>query len=257
MILSDHRSKGKRRLNEGHAAGLTSPCPSLRSDARKGGEGVSAGQLKVGMNFGQLQKELDKMKGQSETALRRIVADARSRVPGWVATEVSGVYNIKKAEITPEKAGTGKKPAGSIKVQGDTVDSLQIVYRGRLLTPTHFGMTPKAPKDSYTLKAEIIRGNKAVLGQKKKLTKKQRANIGRNFTHQGTKNSPKSPIMLMRANGGQYLPFQRKSQNRNDLEAIKTISVPQMVSSDRTRDRINQAINEGLQKRVEHHLKNL
>lgn len=211
--------------------------------------------IKAGMtNYKQAIKELNAIKGKSETVLKRVASDARTRVPGWIATEVSQVYNIKKAEITPAKAGSGKKTAGSIKVQGDTVETMQIVYRGRLLTPTHFGMTPKAPRESYTLKAEILKGNKATLGRVKKPTKKQRANIGKNFRRQGTHNSPRSPIMLM-PTGGTYIPFQRKSQKRNELEVIKTISVPQMVSSDRTRERITEAINTGLAKRIEHHMK--
>lgn len=76
--------------------------------------------------------------------------------------EVTKVHGIKKAEITPGKKGTGKKLAGQIQLRGETVDTAQIVYTGRLLTPTHFNMTPKSPPDGkgYTLKAEIIKGNR-------------------------------------------------------------------------------------------------
>ena len=181
-------------------------------------------------------------------------------MPGWVASEVTQVYNIKKSEITPAKVGQSKKSAGSISVRGETIDGLEIVYRGRVLTPTHFGMTPKAPRDSYTLKAEIIKGRKTVLGQKKKLTKKQRKALGKNFRRQGTRSSDHSPIMLMPTGAGnadktQYIPFQRKSTRRSDIEAIKTVSLPQMVSSDRTSEAINTAINEGMQKRLEQHMK--
>ena len=55
--------------------------------------------------------------------------------------------------------------------------------------------------------------------------------------------------------GTNYIPFQRKSVRRNDVEAIKTVSLPQMVSSERTHDGIQTAINEGLSKRLEHHMK--
>ena len=199
-------------------------------------------------------REIEKLKSKSETVLKRLTSDAKNRVPGWVATEVAKTYNIKKSEITPDKTGTGKKMAGSVRVQGDTVSSLQIVYRGRVLTPVHFGMTPKAPKESYTLKAEIIKGNKVTLGQKKKLTKKQRQNIGKNFRRQGTRNSQRSPIMLM-PTGSSYVPFQRKSTDRKDIEVIRTLSMPQMITSDRTRDNINQAINDGLEKRLIQHMK--
>lgn len=55
--------------------------------------------------------------------------------------------------------------------------------------------------------------------------------------------------------GGGSIPFQRKSPNRKDLEVIKTVSLPQMVSSDRTKDNIERAINEGLGKRLQQNLK--
>ena len=39
------------------------------------------------------------------------------------------------------------------------------------------------------------------------------------------------------------------------IEAVKTVSLPQMVSSERTHERIQAAINEGLGKRLDHHMK--
>lgn len=210
--------------------------------------------------YRQTIKELESLKGKSERVIKRLIADAQTRVPSWVASEVTQVYNIKKSEITPAKEGKSKKSAGSISVRGETVDGLEIVYRGRVLTPTHFGLTPKAPRGTYTLKAEIIKGHKTVLGQKKKLTKKQRAAMGKNFRRQGTKSSDHSPIMLMgtgntKEGGTDYIPFQRKSQRRDDIKAIKTVSLPQMVSSERTQENIYRAINEGMEKRLAQHMK--
>lgn len=211
-------------------------------------------------SYKQTVKALESLQDKSEKVVKRLVSDAKKRVPGWVASEVTKVYNIKKSEITPAKAGKSKKTAGSVRVNGQTIDGLEIVYRGRPLTPTHFGMTPKAPKAAYTLKAEIIKGQKKVMGQKKKLTKKQRAALGKNFRRQGTQTSNHSPIMLMPTGANsiektQYIPFQRVSADRKDVKAIKTVSLPQMVSSERTRDDINQAINENLGKRMAQHMK--
>lgn len=211
-------------------------------------------------NYRQTVKALEDLERKSEKMVRRVVSDMKSRAPGWIASEVTKIYNIKKSEITPAKVGKAKRTAGSVKVTGDTVDTLQIVYRGRPLTPTHFGMTPKAPRDTYTLKAEIVKGNKAVLGKKKKLTKKQRAALGKNFRRQGTRSSDHSPIMLMRtgaksADGTQYIPFQRKSTRRDDIQAIKTVSLPQMVSNDRVSEAIQQALHDGMEKRMAQHRK--
>lgn len=211
-------------------------------------------------NYKQTIKAMEALQGKSEKVLKRLVSDAKTRVPGWVASEVAQVYNIKKSEITPAKAGKSKKTAGSVRVNGETVSGLEIVYRGRVLTPTHFGMTPKAPKKTYTLKVEVFKGQKETWGKKKKLTKKQRAALAKNFHREGTQTSDHSPIMLMptgvgSAEGTQFIPFQRKSPDRDDVKAIKTVSLPQMVSSERTSESINQAINEGLQKRMAQHVK--
>ena len=121
-------------------------------------------------------------------------------------------------------------------------------------------MTPKAPgPNAYTLKASIIKGQKATLGKVKKLTKKQRAALGANFRREGTQNSDHSPIMLMhtgntKEGGTSYIPFQRKSTDRNDIKAIKTVSLPQMVSGNRTHAGITKTINDNLGKRLDHYM---
>lgn len=200
-------------------------------------------------DYDALKKQLDDMKKAPKAVMTHLTADARKRVPGWVATEVAKTYGVKKGEIT-------SGALGSVKVTGESFDKIKITYTGRVLTPTHFGMTPKVPKagGSYTLKASIIRGKRSTLGSVKKLTKKQRKELGKNFTRSGTQNSSHSPIMLMRT-GGTYIPFQRKSTNRKDVEAIKTLSMPQMVSSDRTHKDITDAIGDGLSKRLDHYMK--
>ena len=201
-------------------------------------------------NYQVLKKTLDDKKKAPQKVMKALASDARKRVPGWVATEVTNVYGVKKSEIT------GKK-IGGVKVQGSDVKNMKVIYTGRLLTHTHFSMSPKAPKEggSYTLKATVLKGQRKTLGNVKKLTKAQRAALAKNFTGSGSKSSNKSPIMLMRANGGQYLPFQRKSANRKDIDVVKTLSLPQMVSSERTAGNIQQAINDGLEKRMDHHMK--
>ena len=200
-------------------------------------------------DFNILQKKLDDIQKAPKKVIERTLSDMRKRAPGWVASEIVQVYGVKKGEISSGKIG-------SVKVMGNDIKSMKIRYRGRVLTPTHFGMTPKAPgQNAYTLKASILKSQKATLGKVKKLTKKQRKALGKNFTRSGTQNSDHSPIMLMRAGGTTYIPFQRKSRKRNDVEAIKTLSLPQMISSMRTQPQIQKAINEGLEKRLSQHMK--
>ena len=202
--------------------------------------------ISVKTNFDQVYKELGQMRKASENVIKQTVKDFKKDAPKWIADEVMKEYNIKKSEITP---GRGKK-AGSIGAQGRTLDSAAVVYKGRVLTPIRFGMKPKKPLKSgyYTLTATILKGKEKTLGKVKKLTKKQRANIGRNFTHQSTRSSEKSPIMLMSKGGANYIPFQRQSRNREDLKAIKTLSVPQMVTNEKVEKNIADAIDEKLGK---------
>ena len=207
-------------------------------------------------------KALEAIQKKSEKALRNLASDARTRVPGWIATEVTKIYNIQKPEITPTKIDKGKKSAGSISVRGETIATMRIVYSGRVLTPTHFGMIPKAPKQSYTLKGEVFRGRKKVWGVKKKLTRKQGKALAKNFRGKGTQNSERSPIMLMPTGTSDssktgFVPFQRMSSDRNDIEVKRTVSLPQMVSSRYAKRGISKAISEGLSKRMDHHAKML
>lgn len=203
------------------------------------------------VNFKQVTSDLDKIwKKAPRTVLDRTLSDVRKRAPSWIGQEVAAQYGIKKSEV-----GDGK--TSKLKIEGNKLPDVTLKYSGRVLTPTHFNMTPKAPKPgggSYTLKASIFKGKRTTLGKVKKLTKKQRAALGKNFRKEGTQNSDHSPIMLM-APKGKYLPFQRKSTRRNDVDIIKTLSVPQMISSERVKPNIQKALDEKLGKRLDHHLK--
>ena len=221
----------------------------------KRGEIIMSGVTCQIKNYKALRKQIEDMKKAPRAVMKAMTSDAKKRVPPWVAAEVSKVYGVKKSEISGGDLG-------KVQVKGDSLDEVKITYTGRVLTPTHFGMNPTAPKigGSYTLKATIIRGQRTSLGKVKKLTKKQRAELSKNFTRSGTRNSKRSPIMLMRTGntkegGTNYIPFQRVSPNRKDVVAIKTISLPQMVSSERTEQAIQNAISEGLGKRLDHHMK--
>ena len=197
-----------------------------------------------------LKKKIDEKKKAPEKVMKKLTADAKKRVPGWVATEVTKEYGVKKSEITGEKLGR-------VTPKGTNFKEVRVVYTGRMLTHTHFSMAPKAPNTggAYTLKATIVKGQRTTLGKVKKLTKKQQKNLAKNFTRSGEQNSDHSPIMLMRANGGQYLPFQRVSHNRDDIVVRKAISLPQMVDSERTEEGIRRAISEGIGKRLDHYMK--
>ena len=216
--------------------------------------------------FKKLKKKMDKIKKAPEKIQKNIISDFKSNAPSKIADKVVEVYNISKKEITPsskEKGISAKRvKAGSITANGKTIASVSLVYTGRTLTPSHFTMKPKKPsRGAYILRVKIINANgEKVLGRIKKLTKKQRKNIGRNYKHQGTRNSPNSPNMLMgtgakSAEKVSYIPFQRVSQERTDLEAVRTLSMPQMVSNEKVQKGIDKELSKYIKGRTEHHIK--
>lgn len=203
-----------------------------------------------------VQQSVRQLRGRSERVVERTIKDAKQRVPGWVATEVAKQYGVDKKEIIGNKIG-------SMRISGSTMQDLRFTYKGRRLTPTHFKMSPTEPTGGrYTLKATIIKGQRSTFGRVKKLTKKQRKALGRNFKGMNPRTSDHSPIMLMHtgnahAGGTDYIPFQRKSTSRTDVHPIKTISLPQMITNEKVAPNIYKAIDEKLGKRLEHHLQQM
>ena len=208
------------------------------------------------LRLNMVRARMRQIQQDSERALQNTIKDANRRVPGWVATEVAKQYGVSKKQITGNELG-------SMRITGSTMQDLKFTYKGRRLTPTHFKMSPTKPTSkSYTLKATIIRGQQSALGQVKRLTKKQRKMLGRNFQAMNPKVSDHSPIMLMHtgnahAGGTDYIPFQRKSTRRNDIHPIKTISLPQMITNEKVVAGIYQAIDEKLGERLNHHLQRM
>lgn len=180
-----------------------------------------------------IEKELGKMSAQSEKVLRATGSDMKSRIPGYVAQEVVKTYGIKKSEINPSKKSP-RKLAGRISVRGETVSEVTVVYSGRTLTPVHFSMTPKKPDQ---------KGKRVARRKKIKATVKK-----------GQQKVLHSQAFLGSNRGGGYIPFRRTGKAQYPIEAIKTLSLPQMVDGDGVRDRIEERINVELEKRLAHNM---
>lgn len=210
-----------------------------------------AGSVSVQLaNLRQLAADVQAIEAGGRKAITSTVKDVKARAPGWIAQEVTAIYNIKKGEITPSSGGKPKKMAGSIRITGETIEELTLTYKGRLLTPVHFGMTPKAPPKgkSYTLKVQVLKGSKKVLGRYK------------NTRTPGGPFSQRSHNILMgtgntKEGGTNWIPFQRMSKTRTDIKKVTTISVPQMITSDRTNEAIMLRLNTETAKRLDHHMK--
>ena len=182
----------------------------------------------------------------SSEVFDRTLKDMRSRAPGKVADAVRNVYNIKKSEIVPSKQDDKTKKAGTIKVKGDELMSLSLIYEGRALTPLHFGMTPKARPDKkkYKVSAKIKKGKKTVF----------------------TPSNPEGGVFLAPnpKKPSQILPWERNSGKRYDISPIKTMSLPQMVGPNpetgeggnpEVIKQIGDSLTELLDKRFNYHMK--
>ena len=202
----------------------------------------------------QVQKELKRLSTAAEKTVNDTAREFRQRAPGWIETEVRKQYAISKGDLVNNRLG-------EMKITGDGKQST-VIYTGERLSPVHFGMKLTTPPGSpYKLKAKITGKKLETLGQVKKLTKKQKQNIGRNFTHQSTRTSQMSPYMLMhtgnkKENGVNYIPFQRTSTRKADIHPFRTLSMPQMMSHDghTLKPEINEVVQEKLEKRLNHYL---
>lgn len=176
-------------------------------------------------------KELKGMEAKSKKVINRTVGDFKTRGPGWVSQEIVKEYNIKKKEISSSLSE--KKNVGTIKVSGTSLDNIQLIYRGRLLTPTHFQMKPTtrpAKGRAYSVTAEVKKSS----GRKALSSKAFLANSG--------------------AAGTTQIPFQRTTDARLPIQSIKTLSIPQMITNKTVTENINERISTELKKRLAHHV---
>ena len=183
-------------------------------------------------NFAKMVDNLKGLNKDIDKAISRTISDCKTRAPAQVTKAVTAVYGIKSGEVTAagKAAKGGAKSVGSIKVHGVSVDSVQLTYNGRLLTPTHFSMTPKKRPEAgkkYTVKAAIKKGQKKVLG------------TGVFLAHSGSV-------------GTIEIPFERTTKKRYPIEAVKTVSIPQMITNETVSTDIKARIDELLVKRLEH-----
>lgn len=204
-------------------------------------------------NFAGLREQLQGMDEAAERAVKRTVSDFKSRAPAWISQAVTETYGIKKAEVKDAISGT--KKAGKINVGGVAVDNVAIEYSGRPLTPTHFKMKPtkvpaKREKDfrrvpgagvgegggdvamvkapaPYTVTAEVFKGKRKALG---------------------------SDVFLGTNKGTGMIPYQRTGDGRTPIKSVKSTSVPQMITNPEVAEQIQKNIDEGLSKRLQHHV---
>lgn len=204
-------------------------------------------------NFAGLREQLQGMDEAAERAVKRTVSDFKSRAPGWISSAVVEHYAIKKADVKDAISGT--KKLGKVNIGGVAVDNVAIEYQGRPLTPTHFKMKPtkvpaKRAKDFKRVPgAGVGQGGSDVAMVKPPAPYSITAEIKK-----GKRVKLSDAAFLGTNRGTGMIPFQRTRDTRLPVEALRTVSVPQMVTNPDVAEKIQENIDEGLTKRLQHHV---
>lgn len=213
----------------------------------------------INFNIQDCIDDLNKMGDDAKKVIQSTMNDIRNENRGmaWIRKGIRIRYNISASDLKGNKVG-------KTRIKGDDLGELSFTFSGRRLTPARFGMKPTVPSKTYTVTAEIRKGKRQKVGEKKALTKAQKTNIGRNWKHQSTRNSPRSPYMLMytgarRYDGIAYVLLRDKGQPRTfkKAKALITISYPQMITKGEDgamRQEVATVFNEGVEKRFNHYL---
>ena len=187
-------------------------------------------------NFKTLSQQIEAQNANMQKVIDRTISDCKQRAPAQITKAVTAVYNIKSSEVTAagKAAKAGAKTIGEVKVRGVRVNTLQLVYSGRRLTPLHISISPKKRplnKKRYTVKATFFKGQKKTL-----------------------KGKYDTPIFLAPQKQGIVLPFQRVGDSRTPVYAIHTISIPQMIENEQVATDIQGRIDELLTTRLQHNI---
>lgn len=200
----------------------------------------------------ELVKRLRKLEDGGEVAIKRTVSDFTSRAPAWVSKGIREHYGvdtaaIKTAEQRPKRGKT------TIRVAGIAVDGASLEYKGPTLTPLHFKMSPKQRPagqqgNMIRIPGQAIAGAGDVAMIRPPKPYKVKATIIK-----GQRTTFPSNTFLTSSNGSGSIPFQRTGAGRTPIEAVHTLSVPQMIDG-RAKGTIEGAIESKLGARFQHHV---
>lgn len=197
-------------------------------------------------------KRLNKLENGSKVAIRRTVSDFVIRAPGWVSKGIREHYGVDTAAIN-ETVKSTKRGRSTIKVAGISVDGATIEYKGRTLTPIHFKMSPKVRPAGQQKKQIRIPGQAiAGAGDVAMIRPPRKYNVKATIIKGQRVNMPANTFIAS-GNGGFTLPFQRTGAGRMPIEAVRTLSVPQMIDG-RAHETIQETISTNLEKRFQHYV---
>lgn len=197
-------------------------------------------------------KKLKKLENGGEVAIKRTVSDFTSRAPGWVSKGIREHYGVDTAAIK-DASKKPKRGRTKISVAGVTVDGATLEYKGRTLTPIHFKLSPKAKPTAQQATPIRIPGQLIGTGSPVAMVKPPKPYTVKATIIKGKRSALPPGTFIASANGGSTLPFQKSGDTRTPIEAVRTLSVPQMIDG-RARETIEQTISTKLGERFQHHV---
>lgn len=213
----------------------------------------TSGAFTVTMKDGaKLAKRIAKLENGGKIVIKRTISDFSSRAPAQVVKGIQQHYGVNTTAI--RQAGPKKiRGATHINVAGVSVDGATLEYKGRTLTPTHFNMSPqKRPKrrarEKLLIPRQALRNPTAVAAVRPPYPYQITAQIIKG------QNAALPSGSFIGAGKAPAIPFQRTGSGRMPLEAIHTLSVPQMIDG-RAKETIEAMISKELEKRLENHIK--
>lgn len=200
----------------------------------------------------ELVKRLRKLENGGETAIKRTVSDFTSRAPAWVSKGIREHYGVDTAAIKAAE-GRAKRGKTTIKVAGIAVDGASLEYKGPTLTPLHFKMSPKQKPAGQQGKQIRIPGQAIAGAGDVAMIRPPKPYKVRATIIKGQRATFPANTFLTSSNGSGSIPFQRTGEGRTPIEAVHTLSVPQMIDG-RAKDTINETIESKLGARFQHYV---
>lgn len=196
-------------------------------------------ELSYKIDKAHVEEKLKRLKGEdAKKVMKLTVSDMRSKGPSLIARVAAETYELPRTKINP-RTKSGK---GSVSMTGGSLATIAWVYRGARLAigGKGFGLTPKTQtmKKSYQSETKILRGKTAILGTWNKPWSEEGAH------------SAESPWFVV--NG---LAMKRKGRNLN--WTARGPSIPQMVLSVRSQDRLKNGLQNLAVTRLENHIKQI
>lgn len=213
----------------------------------------TSGAFTVTMKDGaKLAKRIAKLENGGKVVIKRTVSDFSSRAPAQVVKGIRQHYGVDTAAI--KSAGPQKKKGAThINVAGVSVDGATLEYKGRTLTPTHFKMSPKSRPSAQQKKPIRIPGQLIAGAGDVAMVRPPRPYQVKATIIKGSRVSLGSNVFLTGGNGGSMLPFQKTGRGHSPIEAVRTLSVPQMIDG-RAKETIETMISKVLEERLKHHI---